>query len=123
MESAFNLCLLLLLAMVFGQFLLRYFYNYSLTEEAIRVRFIGVPIFSFPFSNIEDVKTISMKQFYKLNPFLSLRFGNRLWGRGAVLIIRRRAFFRFVAFTPSHSQETVDWVQKHINRRDTKESH
>lgn len=105
---------LFIASILIAQYLLRFLYNYKITDKYVDVRLIGfIPFVRIKLKKIVNAKIIPFKDTYKFNIkeiFTIFRCGNRLWGKEAVLIEKEKGIFKLILITPDKPQEFV----KHI---------
>ena len=103
--------------LLFGQFGLRYFISYKITSRAIEVLLCNViPLKCIRFADIKNVEIVTFKDLLPLlsvRSILTLRFGNRIFGKG-VLITKKTGLFRLSVLTPADPDEFARHVAENI---------
>jgi hypothetical protein len=69
-----------------------------------------------PFSDIIEIRKISLKEALLANEFSTLRFGNRIWG-GIVLIRKANGLFKTIVITPDNPEMFINNVNQHISKK------
>jgi hypothetical protein len=103
--------------LLFGQFGLRYFISYKITSRAIEVLLCNViPLKRIRFADIKTVEIVSFKDllpFVSVRSILTVRFGNRIFGKG-VLITQKTGLFRLSVLSPDNPDEFARHVGENI---------
>jgi hypothetical protein len=106
------LFLILFVTIVF-QYTARYVYNYRVNDSGIKIVVLGtLPIIRMPFSDIIEIRKISLKEALLANEFSTLRFGNRILG-DIVLIRKSKGLFKTIIITPDNSEMFINDVNQH----------
>ena len=122
MVATVSILLLFIFGLLVVQFTYRFVLTYSVTENHVRIRFLGIPISTIPYDHIRNVKLIRVRSAYLMNPFTTWSYGNRLWFREAVLIVKKYALIRNIILTPSRPHQVVGEIQSRIlNASDSNE--
>jgi hypothetical protein len=107
---------------LFGQFGLRIFISYKLTSRAIEVMLCNViPLKRIPFADVKNVEIVSFKDFLpfvSVRSILTLRLGNRIFGKG-VLVTQKSGLFRLSVLTPDNPEEFVRYVAENVRAHAT----
>jgi hypothetical protein len=102
---------LLVVGALMAQYLLRFLYSYAITQRYVEARLIGlIPFYRVRLRDIQDAKVIPFKDAYRFKLreiFTVFRCGNRLWGKGVVLIEKRGGVVRLILITPDDPREFV----------------
>lgn len=108
---------LLLAVMLVAQYLLRFVYNYHITEKYIEMRIVGlIPLYRIPIGSISRIDIITFKDAYLSisfgGIFTTFRCGNRLWGEGVVLIEKETGFIKKLLITPDQPKQFVATISQ-----------
>jgi hypothetical protein len=114
MMATVNIILLFILGLLFVQFSYRFVLTYSITENHVRIRFLGIPLSTIPYGHIRNVKLIPVRSAYLMNPLTTWSYQNRLWFREGVLIVKKYALIRNIVLTPAKPREVVEKIQSMI---------
>jgi hypothetical protein len=101
---------------IVGQFGLRVIYSYDIRDGAIWfVLFSMFPIARIPMSDVVEVSRATNRTLW-LNPWRTLRLGNRIFG-ASVVIRRQRGLIRSIVITPSDPDRFIDQCNAMMSER------
>jgi len=115
-HSAFWIIPLFVLSLIlFFQYIGRFIYSYRTNGSGIKVVLFGfITTLSIEYADIVEIRKISFREACFGTGFLTLRYGNRLWG-DIVLIRKSRGFFHSIVITPDNTEEFISEVQRNLD--------
>ena len=92
---------------------------YRLSDDAVRVIFLGIPIIRVPIDSIIEARPMTFAQAAAFNlkhPYTTLAFGNKVIVP-AVLIHRKARWLRWLLITPDDGDTFVRTIMERVSRR------